>query len=206
MAKRLEHHESAGSRPARGAAICYALGTMSTSAQPAGIDQGQDEGERAWTRFVPIIVVLVLGVLLVAVVAIGVALSRESGPDVSSVTIADLRANPDGYDNRLVEITGSADGVRKLPYLDQYALYTFRDDSGSILVLSRNGAPPHDGAQRIRLRAVYHSRVTLDDELKAIVEDQLGPLAGTVVGALLPGVPLDVVFLEHESYEVTSDE
>jgi hypothetical protein len=70
-----------------------------------------------------------------------------------------------------------------------------------MLTLTRNGAPPDGNAEQVELQAVYHSKVTLDDELEDIVEDQLGPLAGSLVSLLLPGVPLDVVFLEHEKYE-----
>ena len=73
--------------------------------------------------------------------------------------------------------------------------------TGTMLALTRNGAPPDDGEQ-VQVEAVFHSKVRLDDELKEIVSDQLGPLAGAAVSTLVPGIPLDVVYLGHDSYVV----
>jgi hypothetical protein len=150
-------------------------------------------------------IVLGLGLLFVLVIIVGVVVSnRGEGVAISQLTIAELRADPDRWDNRVVELTGSAQDIRELPYLSQYALYIFRDDTGTIYVLTQKGAPPEDVDGALRVRGIYHSKVTLDDELKRIVEDQLGPLAGAVVNLLVPGVPLNVVFLEHQSYEVVA--
>jgi hypothetical protein len=159
------------------------------------------EEERLGFRIHPGAIVVVLGLLLLAMIAIGVLVNRDSEPGVDATTIAELRADPEGWDNRRVTLTGTAESVRELPILSQYAIYTFRDETGSMLALTRNGAPPADG-QQLHVEAVFHSKVRLDDELKEIVSDQLGPLAGSVVSTLVPGVPLNVVYLGHDSYEV----
>lgn len=145
-------------------------------------------------------VVALLFVLLAVVVAIGIVVTNRGGSSPAGhVTIADLRGDPDRYDNRIVTLTGTVEDVRQLPVLDQYALYTFRDETGSMWALTQKGVPPRDG-ETVELVAVYHSRVKLDDQIKALVEEQIGSLAGSIVGGLLPGVALNVVFLEHESF------
>lgn len=158
------------------------------------------EEERRRFPIAPGVVVLLIGLVLVGLIVVGVLANANSEPGVEAVTIAELRADPDGWDNRRVTLLGTAENVRELPLLNQYALYTFRDETGTIFALTRNGAPPD--AERIKVEAVFHSKVRLDDELNDIVSDQLGPLAGSAVGALLPGIPLDVVYLGHDSYEV----
>ncbi len=164
------------------------------------LEPAEEERRRFWMR--PGAVVIVLGLLLVGIIAIGVFANASSEPGVEAVTIADLRADPDGWDNRRVTLVGSVESVRELPILSQYAIYTVRDETGSMLALTRNGAPPDVEDQRLQIEAVFHSKVRLDDELNDIVADQFGPLAGAAVSALLPGVPLDVVYLGHDSYEV----
>jgi hypothetical protein len=161
---------------------------------------GQTDEERPGFRVPPGAIVVILGVILLSVIIAGVVLNASSEGDIERVTIAQLRADPDRWDNRSVIVAGGAEDVRELPYLSQYAIYSFRDETGSMLALTRKGAPPDGDDQQVELQAIYHSKVTLDDELKEIVEDQLGPLAGSLVDLLVPGVPLDVVFLEHERY------
>lgn len=154
------------------------------------------------------LVIVVLLVALAVVVTVGVLLSRSEGAASGGdavTTIAALRADPEGLDLRDVVLRGTFEDVRTVPYLDQYALYTFRDETGSMRVLSRNGAPAGDDGQQIELRGVFHSRVKLDEAIRAIVEERLGGLAGSFVGSLLPGVPLDVVFIEHTSYETIEE-
>lgn len=164
-----------------------------------------DPDNESRSLVLPVIIVVLLGLLLLGVIVTGVIVSRESESSLDDiVTVAQLRADPDQYDNHEVRLSGQIESVRQLPYLDQYAIYTFRDDTGSMLALTRKGIPPDELRDDVRLMAVYHSRVTLDDELKSIVEDQLGPIAGQIVSLLLPGVPLNVVFLEHEAYELPS--
>jgi hypothetical protein len=155
-----------------------------------------DGGERDYP-IPPGAVVLVLAALFAGVVVLGIVLNNRSGEAIARVTVAELRADPDRWDNQTVDLAGQVDGVREVPLLSQYALYTFRDETGSILALTQKGAPPPG---EVRVRAVYHSRVQLDTALKRIVEEQLGPLAGGAVAALVPGIPLNVVYLEHHSY------
>jgi hypothetical protein len=158
-----------------------------------------DDGRRF--RVPPGAVVLVLLVLFIGIVVLGVALSRRGGAESERlVTIAELRQDPDRWDGRAVQLEGHAEGVRELPFLSQYAVYTLRDDTGSMLALTQRGAPPADGSTRVRVRAVYHSRVTLEGELRRIAEDQLGPFGAAVVSLLLPEIPINVVYLEHQSY------
>ncbi len=160
------------------------------------------ENDRGSLPFGPGLVVVILGLLLVAVVAAGVWLNhRDRTPAESVVTIAALRADPTRYDNQIVHIEGQVEDVREAPFLSQYALYTLRDETGSMRVLTQHGAPP-TGAPT-RLVATYHASVTLDDELRAIIQDRLGAAAGELT-RLLPGIPLNVVFLEQERYEPTS--
>jgi len=158
-----------------------------------------ETGRRRW-RISPGVVVLALFVALLVVVIVGVAVngrSKESTP--GTLTIAELQADPDRYDDQLVTLVGRAEDERTLPYLDQYATYTFRDDTGTLRVLSQKGTPPGDGRQ-VRLTGTYHARATLDKELRRLVEAKFGPLAGGIVALLLPGVSLNVVFLEHQRY------
>ncbi|HUG14678.1 MAG TPA: hypothetical protein VMM78_06625 [Thermomicrobiales bacterium] len=162
-----------------------------------------DEDERDFPLS-PGVVVLVLAVLFIGVIVIGVMLNRGSGDAIARVTVAELRADPDRWDSRVVDLTGQVEGIRELPVLSQYALYTFRDDTGSIMTLTQKGAPPSSATGTVRVRGIYHSKVQLDTALKRIIEEQLGPLAGSAVAALVPGIPLDVVYLEHQSYEVQS--
>ena len=160
------------------------------------------ESDRRRFRVSPAALVLISFVLLVVVIAIGVAVSARSGDDVpDTLTIAQLQADPDRYDDRTVVLVGRAEDVRALPYISQYALYTFRDETGTIRVLSQKGTPPDDG-QGVKLTGVYHARATLDKELRRLVEEEFGPLAGSIVELLLPGVSLNVVFMEHEKYAI----
>jgi hypothetical protein len=164
------------------------------NAEPIAVEE-----ERRRFRVAPGAIVALLGLVLVGLIAVGVMANRSSEPGVEAVTIADLRADPEGWDNRRVTLAGTVEGVRELPLLNQYAIYTFRDDTGTMLALTSNGAPPDDGVQ-VELEAVFHSKVRLDDELKEIVSDQLGPLAGAAASTLVPGIPLNVVYLGHDSY------
>jgi hypothetical protein len=177
--------------------VCYATGM--TDRRGTSIDEG--ESRRRFST--PGLLLIVFGLLFICVIGAGILINREVGGigGPRRVTVADLLGDPDRWDNREVELTGTAENVRTLPVLSQYALYTFRDETGSLLVLTQKGAPPADG-RTVRLRGLYHSRVTLDDELRRIIEDQLGSVAAAIVSTLVPGIPLNVVFLEHESYEL----
>lgn len=139
-----------------------------------------------------------LGLLLALIVA-GVLIYNRGEAAPSGVTVAELREDPAGFDGTTVELVGVAEDVRTLPILDQYGLYTIRDDSGSLLVLSRHGTPP--AGLPVKITGVYHSDLKLDERLEELIADQLGPLAGALASTLVPGIPLNVVFIEHEQYE-----
>lgn len=148
-------------------------------------------------------VVAILFGLLVLLIAIGIVVTNRGGSLAGSVTVADLRAQPDRYDGQTVVLTGTVDDVRQLPVLDQYALYTFRDETGSMWALTQHGVPPREN-ETVQLTAVYHSRVKLDEQLRTVIEEQFGSLAGSVAGGLLPGFAVNAVFLEHEEYKVVA--
>ncbi|HMM40883.1 MAG TPA: hypothetical protein PKA95_03195 [Thermomicrobiales bacterium] len=137
------------------------------------------ETDRGPLPFGPGLVVLLLGLLLAGVIAAGAWLnSREGTLGEPVVTIAAFRADPSRYDNQVVSIDGQAEDVRELPFLSQYALYTLRDETGSMRVLTQHGVPPAGAPTRLGV-------------------------AGELV-RLIPGIPLNVVFLEQERYEVTA--
>lgn len=149
-------------------------------------------------------VVAALFGLLVLLIAIGVVVTNRGGSPLASVTIAELRAQPDRYDSQTVVLTGTVEDVRQLPVLDQYALYTFRDETGSMWSLTQRGVPPREN-QTVALTAVYHSRLTLDEQIQRLVEEQFGSLAGSIVGGILPSLAVNAVFLEHTQYEVIAE-
>lgn len=154
----------------------------------------------------PGLIVGVLFALLILLIAIGVIVTNMGGSDgLQTVTIADLRGQPDEYDNQTVLLTGTAEDVRQLPVLDQYALYTFRDDTGLMWALSQRGAPPRDG-ERVHLTAVFHSELTLDEQIRLLVEEQFGSLAGSIAGSILPDLGVSAVFLEHQSFDLADAE
>lgn len=159
--------------------------------------------ERAPLWASPGAIVAALFGLLVLLIAIGIVVTNRGGSPAQDVTIADLRAQPDRYDGRTVVLTGTVADVRQLPVLDQYALYTFRDETGSMWSLTQRGVPPRDG-EMVQLTAVYHSRVTLDEQIQMLVEERFGSLVGSVAGGLLPGLSVNAVFLEHLEYEMPS--
>jgi hypothetical protein len=172
--------------------LCSAV--MDTSSAP------YETAPRRWTRPSAGVVALAALVLLLIAVAVGVYTSRQRGQAASggSVTIAQLLADPDRYDEQNVTLSGAAEDVRELPYLSQYALYTFRDATGTLQILSQRGTPP--AGTPVQLTGSYHAKIGLDEALKRIVEERFGSLAGMVVGAVVPDVGLHVVFMEHLRY------
>jgi hypothetical protein len=179
-----------------GARLCYACGIMDSVVA----FQTVEDDERRFP-ISPGIIVLALLILFIGVVVLGVALNRRAAGDTERiVTVAELRQDPDYWDGRLIRLEGSAESVRELPFLNQYAVYTFRDQTGTMLTLTQKGSPPGDGSTRVQVRAIYHSRVTLEGELRRIAEDQLGPFGAAIVSLLLPEIPINVVYLEHLSY------
>jgi hypothetical protein len=169
------------------------------------VDASELEPRRSPFWLSPLFFVIVAFGVLLALLVVGVLIyNRDSGDPLREVSIADLRADPERYDGDKLELSGTAEDVRTIPYLDQYGIYTLRDDSGSLLVLSRHGAPPT--GEPVTVTGTYHGALKLDAYLKSLIDDQLGPLAGTVVEGLLPGIPLNVVFIEHEKYELADGE
>lgn len=143
--------------------------------------------------------------LLVLVVVIGVLLSRGNGEQVhNDLTIAQLRGNPEAYNGVEVELVGTISNRYTIPILDQYGLYEIDDGTGSMFVLSDKGAPPDTG-EPVRITATFNGAVELDDQIRNLIEDQLGSAAAFVADQLLPGIPLNVLYLTHQSYEPVSE-
>ena len=148
--------------------------------------------------------ILVAGafLFLIAIIVIGVIITREGDAEtLDSVTIRQLREDPEAYDGRTVELVGVVEDRYTIPVLDQYGLYEFNDGTSSMFVLSDKGVPP-GGDQQVRLTADFNGAAELDDQIKRLVEDQFGAAAGFIVDQLLPGIPLNVVYLTHERYEL----
>ena len=154
----------------------------------------------------PGLIVALSFVLLACVVTIGVLISRRGGVPVhGDLTIAQLRGDPEGYDGVQVELVGMISNRYTIPILDQYGIYELDDGTGSMFVLSDKGAPPDDGVP-VRVTAVFNGAVELDDQIRQLVEDQLGAAAGFIADQLLPGIPLNVVYLTHERFEPVTDQ
>jgi hypothetical protein len=166
--------------------------------QPAPLDATPTRPR--WTRPSAGVVAVAALSLLLLVIAIGAYTSRTRGHAAGSgtVTISQLLADPDRYDEHDVTLSGTAEDIRSVPYLSQYALYTFRDETGTLRVLSQRGTPPE--GQPAQLTGTYHAKAKLDEALRRIVEERFGSLAGTVVDAVVPDVGLHVVFMEHLRY------
>src|SRR5438067_889453 len=99
------------------------------------------EPERRRFHLSPGLVVLLLFVALVIVIAISLLVNARAGDATpGNVTIAQLQADPERYDNHSVILLGSAEDVHELPYLTQSAVYTFRDATGTIRVLTQKGS------------------------------------------------------------------
>jgi hypothetical protein len=148
--------------------------------------------------------ILVAGafLLLVFFIIAGIIITRDGGAEtLDDVTIRQLRGDPDGYDGRTVELIGVVGDRYTIPVLDQYGLYEFNDGSGSMFVLSDKGVPP-GGDQPVRLTAVFNGATELDDQIRRLIEDQLGAAAGFVADQFLPSVPLNVLYLTHQRYEL----
>lgn len=144
--------------------------------------------------------------LLIIIVIVGVLISRRGGDQIhNDLTIAQLRGDPERYDGAEVELVGTISNRYTIPILDQYGLYELDDGTGSMFVLSDKGAPPDNG-EPVRVTAIFNGAVELDDQIRNLIEDQLGAAAGFVADQLLPGIPLNVVFLTHQRFEPVTDD
>jgi hypothetical protein len=161
---------------------------------------GSDGPKRpAWLT--PGLIVGAAFALLVIVVIIGVLISRGNGEQTQEdITIAQLRSDPEGFDGARVELVGTTSNSFSLPVLDQYGIYEIDDGTGSMFVLSDKGIPPDNGEQ-VRVTAIFNGSVKLDDQIRTLIEDQLGSAAGIIADQFLPGIPLNVSFLTHQSFE-----
>ncbi|MFW6074266.1 MAG: hypothetical protein ACOC9Y_01640 [Chloroflexota bacterium] len=144
---------------------------------------------------------LVIGAFftLLILIVIGLVISRGGDDGPLAITIEDLRADPGQYDRRAVRLSGQVTDTYALPLLDQYGLYQFDDGTGSIYVLTDKGIPP--GETPVQIEGTFNSAITLDQQLRRLVEEQLGTAAGWVIDQLVPGIPLNVVYLNHERYD-----
>ena len=152
-----------------------------------------------------LIVGLAFGLLIIVVVA-GILISRSGGEQVhDDITIAQLRGDPEGYDGVQVDLIGTISNRYTIPLLDQYGIYELDDGTGSMFVLSDKGAPPDDEGP-VKVTAIFNGAVELDDQIRNLIEDQLGSAAGFVADQLLPGIPLNVAYLTHQRFEPVTDD
>lgn len=165
------------------------------------IDVSERRGRRLPPWLSPGLIVAVAFGLLILIVVVGVLISQRDGEVIhTDLTIAQLRGDPEGYDGVQVELVGTVSNRYTLPLLDQYGLYEIDDGTGSMFVLSDKGAPPDDDEQ-VRVTAVFNGAVRLDDQIRRLVEDQFGAAAGFIAEQVLPGIPLNVLYLTHERFE-----
>ncbi len=82
------------------------------------------------------------------------------------VKIAEIRKNPDRYENQSVTLHGKVSGGTKLPFMTE-AFYQLDDGSGSITVATHNALPP-DGKQ-IRVRGTVKSAFKFAGETHGLV-------------------------------------
>ncbi len=165
------------------------------------VETPDSEGFQRPSWLTPGLIVGVAFGLLILVVVIGVLVSRRDSEEVrGDLTIATLRSDPAGYDGVEVELVGTISNRYTIPILDQYALYELDDGTGSMFVLSDKGAPPDTG-EPVRVTAIFNGAVELDDQIRNLIEDQLGSAAAFVADQFLPGIPLNVAFLTHQRFE-----
>ena len=69
-----------------------------------------------------------------------------TGCAARGVRIAELKDQPDKYDNKTVSVTGVVSRSFGIP-LVPFQLYNVDDGSGEITVVSRNGQAPRNGAR-----------------------------------------------------------
>jgi hypothetical protein len=85
----------------------------------------------------------------------------------STTPIKTLLDDPGSWNNKTVNIEGdvsSAMGVLG------YGAYKLNDGTGSILVVTKSGGAPRDGA-KVGVRGVFHNAFTLGTESVAAVEE-----------------------------------
>jgi hypothetical protein len=73
-----------------------------------------------------------------------------SGCAARGVRIAELKDQPDRYDDRKISVTGTVTKSWGIP-LVPFQLYNVDDGTGEIAVLSRTGRPPSKGS-RVRVK------------------------------------------------------
>lgn len=171
------------------------------------VDVSDSEGFKRPAWLSPGLIVGAAFALLIIIVIVGVLISqRDDGEAVhDDLTVSQLRGDPEGYDGVEVELVGTISNRYTIPLLDQYAIYELDDGTGSMFVLSDKGAPPDNG-EAVRVTAIFNGAVELDDQIRNLIEDQLGGAAGFVADQLLPGIPLNVVFLTHQRFEPVVDD
>ncbi len=60
---------------------------------------------------------------------------------LAPVKIADIKRNPERFENIAVTLHGKATGVTKLPFMTE-SFYEIDDGSGTIVVVTKNALPP----------------------------------------------------------------
>ena len=80
-----------------------------------------------------------------------------TGCAARGVRIAELRNQPDRYDDKTVSITGTVTKAAGLPLIGGF--YTVDDGTGQITVLSQSGAPP--SGTRVQVKGKVYEVATI---------------------------------------------
>jgi len=89
---------------------------------------------------------------------------------LAPVKIADIKRNPERFENRAVTVHGKATGVTKLPFMTE-SFYEIDDGSGAIVVVTKNALPPE--AKKVFVRGKVKSAFKIGGQSYglAILED-----------------------------------
>ena len=74
-------------------------------------------------------------------VIFALALMSALACGLAPVKIADIKRNPERFENRAVTVHGKAAGVTKLPFMAE-SFYEIDDGSGTIVVVTQKALPP----------------------------------------------------------------
>jgi hypothetical protein len=89
---------------------------------------------------------------------------------LAPVKIADIKRNPDRFENRAVTVHGKATGVTKLPFMTE-SFYEIDDGTGTIVVVSRNALPPEGKKVFVRGKVKSAFKIGGQSYGLAILED-----------------------------------
>jgi hypothetical protein len=87
------------------------------------------------------------------------------GCNEKTVPIGDLAKNSAGYDGKTVQVAGT---VKSAAGALGYGVYQVDDGTGTIMVVTKSGGAPAQGA-KIGVRGVFHSAYTIGTDVLAVI-------------------------------------